>query len=84
MQQLRQTHTIYTRHGRKRVFYDRPDAILPEAIAYDPHRDCSTDTEYGAAEANAGIPHPTDNNWMRNWDAGWMERLPFYKQVRRQ
>lgn len=34
--ELWRTHTLYTRHRRKRVFYDRPDSILPEAIAYDP------------------------------------------------
>lgn len=34
--QLWQNHTITTLLGRKRTFYDRPDAILPEAIAFSP------------------------------------------------
>lgn len=34
--ELWRTHTLFTLHRRKRVFYDRPDAILPEAIAYVP------------------------------------------------
>lgn len=34
--QLNSTHTLYSCHGRKRVFYDRPESILPEAIAYNP------------------------------------------------
>lgn len=33
---LQDTHTLYSCHGRKRVFYDRPESILPEAIAYVP------------------------------------------------
>ena len=36
LKQLWSTHTIFTQLGRKRVFYDRPDAILPDAIAYNP------------------------------------------------
>lgn len=34
--ELWRSHTLYSLHRRKRVFYDRPDAILPEAIAYVP------------------------------------------------
>lgn len=34
--ELWRTHTLYSLHKRRRVFYDRPDAILPEAIAYVP------------------------------------------------
>jgi DNA polymerase I-like protein with 3'-5' exonuclease and polymerase domains len=33
---LTRTHTIRTQLGRRRVFYDRPEAILPDAIAYNP------------------------------------------------
>lgn len=34
--QLNSTHTINTLLGRKRVFYDRPDECLPEAVAFGP------------------------------------------------
>lgn len=34
--ELRTTRTLYTLMGRKRVFYDRIDSILPNAVAYIP------------------------------------------------
>lgn len=36
LRQLCTTHTITTHMGRRRTFYDRPDSILPEAVAFDP------------------------------------------------
>jgi uracil-DNA glycosylase family 4 len=36
MMQLTRNHTIWTQMGRKRVFYNRPEACLPDAIAFNP------------------------------------------------
>jgi DNA polymerase-1 len=53
MQQLRATHTLYTCHGRKRVFYDRPDNTLLEAIAYDPQGTIAQTLNMGLLNAAA-------------------------------
>jgi DNA polymerase-1 len=66
LQQLWQTHTVYTRHGRKRVFYDRPDAILPEAIAYDPQGTVAQTLNMGLLRLDKAYNSP--ENWMFNWD----------------
>lgn len=47
------THTIYTCHGRKRVFYDRPDAILSEAVAYNPQGTVARTLNMGLLKAMA-------------------------------
>lgn len=66
--QLQKTHTIYTRHGRKRVFYDRPDSILPEAIAYDPQGTVAQTLNMGLLRIDTRYHRVGHDNWMRQWD----------------
>lgn len=54
--QLRETHTITTLLGRKRTFYDRPDAILPEAIAFSPQGTVAKTLNIGLLRAAADVP----------------------------
>lgn len=69
LQGLWQTHTVTTLHGRKRVFYDRPDAILPEAIAYNPQGTVAQTLNMGLLRLDSmycvGLP---DETWMGRWD----------------
>lgn len=65
--QLYATHTIYTLHGRKRVFYDRPDNILPEAIAYNPQGTVGQTLNMGLLRCDPDY-HITPHNWQRQWD----------------
>lgn len=67
MRQLRETHTIYTRHGRKRVFYDRPDSILPEAIAYDPQGTVAQTLNMGLLRLDP-LYAVAGDTFMRQWD----------------
>lgn len=66
--QLYATHTIFTLHGRKRVFYDRPDAILPEAIAYNPQGTVGQTLNMGLLRCDPDY-HVRYDNWQRQWDA---------------
>lgn len=81
LDQLWKTHTVFTRHGRKRVFYDRPDSILPEAIAYDPQGTVAQTLNMGLLRLDmdyATQPVIWDGpgegeirsaaSWMRQWD----------------
>jgi len=53
MIQLKSTHTITTLLGRRRTFYDRPDAILPEAIAFSPQGTVAKTLNIGLLRAAA-------------------------------
>lgn len=67
--ELWKTHTIYTRHNRKRVFYGRPDEILPEAIAYDPQGTVGQTLNMGLLRLDRSYhTGPEELSWMRQWD----------------
>lgn len=66
--QLWETHTIFTRHGRKRIFYGRPDEVLPEAIAYDPQGSVAQTLNMGLMRLEPQYSVSADQ-WMRQWDA---------------
>lgn len=79
LSQLWSTHTLYTLHNRKRVFYGRPDEVLPEAIAYRPQGTVAQQlnmgllrcaTEYSTAPIDEDDYNPIlgSPNWMLNWD----------------
>ncbi len=51
--QLRDKHTITTLLGRRRTFYDRPDACLPEAIAFSPQGTVAKTLNIGLLRAAA-------------------------------
>lgn len=72
--QLNETHTIYTLHGTKRVFYGKPSDILPEAIAFNPQGTVArtlnmcwirTEESYWNDKVNATLEV---ENYMRQWD----------------
>lgn len=62
------THTLYTHHGRKRVFYGRPDEILPEGIAYDPQGTVAQTLNMGLLRMEP-MYHVNEEHWQRQWDS---------------
>lgn len=67
LQQLWATHTIYTLHRRKRIFYNRPDAILPDAIAYNPQGTVAQTLNMGLLRCEPKY-HLSHSHWQRQWD----------------
>lgn len=61
------THTLYTLHGRKRVFYDSPDRCLPEAVAYVPQGTIGQHLNMGLLRLDDS--YAAQGNWMTAWDA---------------
>lgn len=82
--QLWNNHTLYTCHGRKRVFYSRPDECLQEAIAYNPQGTVAQTLNMGLLRCtneywtdnrggNIGVMDAT-RNWMRLYDQSRFSR----------
>lgn len=80
--QLWQTHTLYTLHGRKRVFYGRPDEILPEAIAYNPQGTVAQTLNMGLLRLDPEYANPnTIHSWsVKEEVAGWKNWMRWYDQ----
>lgn len=68
LHQLRTTHTLYTLHRRKRVFYDRPENILPEAVAYNPQGTVGQTLNMGLLRLDPNYGRELAGNWMYEWD----------------
>lgn len=62
------SHTLYTLHGRKRVFYGRPDRVLPDAIAYNPQGTVAQTLNMGLCRMDEDYVRDA-YNWQRQWDA---------------
>lgn len=66
------THSLVSLHGRKRVFYDRPDAILPEAIAYVPQSTIADTLNMGLLKVAASA---------RLWELGFEVLLQVHDAI---
>lgn len=54
---LSRTKTVYNKYGFRCVFFDRPEAVFPEALAWIPQSTVAHTTYLGAFNLEAQFPH---------------------------